>query len=971
VTPVLGPPPPLAANFTTPINFGTGPAAMPVALPAYQVAPLAAAPTAPSDALRAYSGQLHGVPHFAQVMPVQGPPTSRSEANRRSARALGEVPGSPHMDAPDEYRDRRPTDPFFYPTTVNPLTGLGLTLIEQTTPPPRIPTFDGYVRPGATPGPQAVRDGRVSPAREESGAGHLFVPAPVHSFTDQPEEMQLLQQQNDSLARHIQALEHAKSLAAVQSAQALHKIRARQEQLDKEARDAVRKAKEMQSDFSPYPPGTPSGAALGDRLTIGTDGRDTPSSPYPPVLEGPRTSLPSGTGRGTPPPGADRPLWSQEAWQSGTSPTPTGGTARGLQASGAIDAGVSQTMQGQWQSGDSYGETASHDRTAEAILLAMQQGPRGDAGYPPKASTEQSLPTVPCLGAPADLAPNRRAPGGIGDLRPHGPPSLSPTPQAPHQGYEAPPPAPLPAEDVPSTDVEAMANRILSAHQAPGRADQGPVMLPSGQPYVDALGNPLELKRLQLPNIKDDAPEQVLPDLRGYSAGERLPASLDALGAAGAGAGRGGIPLPPDADVSTQQDLTSFQAPLSARGGHERAAVALAHERAPASARGAGSERRASASPGADTSGGGAGDAAAGSAAAPSTPPTPAGAITQRSTSRARQDSARERIPSARGERPRRTGGSSGEEAPSGSASVPQSEEMQAELEECLDTIRWCASSVTRESLQDVKNTGKPAPVVKDVLETVALLLGQTESRWDKLKRFVGSPTFLDKIQRLNFQQNVTREQFKKLRERLGHPDFDEELIKTVCVPVVPLAMWCRAIGVYLSKTKFKGGGEIRPVAAAGAAAQSPSRQQGSGGSRATTSGAYMIFEPDIETLSAEELRSVPELSISRPAVGKITFHGNTDCTGLDFEHIVRLEIGEVLVYPDSQQKPPIGTGLNKAATVTMYQCWPPNGSKLLQDPKSQDRYKKKIKSMTEEKRARFIDYDCNTGVWKFSVDHF
>merc|ERR1712007_173343 len=104
------------------------------------------------------------------------------------------------------------------------------------------------------------------------------------------------------------------------------------------------------------------------------------------------------------------------------------------------------------------------------------------------------------------------------------------------------------------------------------------------------------------------------------------------------------------------------------------------------------------------------------------------------------------------------------------------------------------------------------------------------------------------------------------------------------------------------------------------------------------------IFDPDIDRLSLEELKRVKDLTISRPAVGSITFHGETDCTELDFEHVVRLEIGEVLIYPESSTKPPVGTGLNKAATVTMYQCWPPNPSKLLQDTKSQDRYKKKIK---------------------------
>jgi hypothetical protein len=54
-----------------------------------------------------------------------------------------------------------------------------------------------------------------------------------------------------------------------------------------------------------------------------------------------------------------------------------------------------------------------------------------------------------------------------------------------------------------------------------------------------------------------------------------------------------------------------------------------------------------------------------------------------------------------------------------------------------------------------------------------------------------------------------------------------------------------------------------------------------------------------------------------------------------------------------------------------MYQCWPPNGGRLLQDPASQERYKAKIQKMTEEKLAKFLDYDCNTGVWKFSVEHF
>jgi len=198
-----------------------------------------------------------------------------------------------------------------------------------------------------------------------------------------------------------------------------------------------------------------------------------------------------------------------------------------------------------------------------------------------------------------------------------------------------------------------------------------------------------------------------------------------------------------------------------------------------------------------------------------------------------------------------------------------------------------------------------------------------------------------------------------------------EEQIKQVCVPVVPLAMWCRAIGVYLSKTKFRGGPEIRPVAGAGAAGTMQPHGQLD---QLPPNESYLVFDPDIRNMSDDELRCVQNLTISRPNVGTISFHGITDCTNLDFERIVRLEIGEVLVYPDSSTKPDIGIGLNKAATVTMYECWPPNGRKHLQDPKSQERYRNKIKTMTEEKHAaaaRFLDYDCNTGIWKFSVEHF
>jgi len=132
-----------------------------------------------------------------------------------------------------------------------------------------------------------------------------------------------------------------------------------------------------------------------------------------------------------------------------------------------------------------------------------------------------------------------------------------------------------------------------------------------------------------------------------------------------------------------------------------------------------------------------------------------------------------------------------------------------------------------------------------------------------------------------------------------------------------------------------------------------------------------LVITPDCSVSGTDVGPIVNELTVERPGVGSITFHGLTDCNGLDIPRLVRLGAGEVLVYPEPGSKPPPGQGLNKRATVTMHGCWPPNGRGRLQDARSQERYREKIRKMTEERGATFLDYDCNTGVWKFRVEHF
>jgi len=194
--------------------------------------------------------------------------------------------------------------------------------------------------------------------------------------------------------------------------------------------------------------------------------------------------------------------------------------------------------------------------------------------------------------------------------------------------------------------------------------------------------------------------------------------------------------------------------------------------------------------------------------------------------------------------------------------------------------------------------------------------------------------------------------QHRRLKKSLLNPDFEQEYVRSVFQKVYPMAVFCRACGAYLAESRS----EERPQDVETIVDRRDS---------------YLSFSPDLRQMSPVALQAVQDLKVTRTDIGSIHFHGWTDCRGMDFDSIISLEVGEVLVYPDPKTKPPPGEGLNKPATVTMFQCWPPNGSDCLKDQRAQEKYRRKIQQMTEKKNAYFLDYDCRSGIWKFQVEHF
>eukprot|EP00981_Chlorochromonas_danica_P006297 scaffold1355_cov154-Ochromonas_danica.AAC.15 len=126
---------------------------------------------------------------------------------------------------------------------------------------------------------------------------------------------------------------------------------------------------------------------------------------------------------------------------------------------------------------------------------------------------------------------------------------------------------------------------------------------------------------------------------------------------------------------------------------------------------------------------------------------------------------------------------------------------------------------------------------------------------------------------------------------------------------------------------------------------------------------------PDIQVLkkmSSADLSRVRSFTVFRPNVGKIEWEGLTDVRNLDLDAIVNIEPREVFVYKDVD--PPVqGTGLNKAAIITLYGVL----SKPPLTAENKAKFQTKLKAFCASNDATFLSYNDESGEWTFEVQHF
>ncbi|KAK6211005.1 nucleoporin autopeptidase [Colletotrichum tabaci] len=139
--------------------------------------------------------------------------------------------------------------------------------------------------------------------------------------------------------------------------------------------------------------------------------------------------------------------------------------------------------------------------------------------------------------------------------------------------------------------------------------------------------------------------------------------------------------------------------------------------------------------------------------------------------------------------------------------------------------------------------------------------------------------------------------------------------------------------------------------------------------------GAYWM-SPTKEVLASMnrvQRQQVTGFTVGRDNVGSVQFKVPVDLTNIDLDEIfggiVILETRSATVYPIAAKKPPVGKGLNVPATITLEQSWPRGRDK--RPSNDAKRFHKHVERLKRIENTTFENYDTETGIWKFSVEHF
>lgn len=136
-----------------------------------------------------------------------------------------------------------------------------------------------------------------------------------------------------------------------------------------------------------------------------------------------------------------------------------------------------------------------------------------------------------------------------------------------------------------------------------------------------------------------------------------------------------------------------------------------------------------------------------------------------------------------------------------------------------------------------------------------------------------------------------------------------------------------------------------------------------------------------LKGMSRQQLQNIGHFTVGRENVGRVEFgrNGHVDLSTVPLDSIcgdiVRLKPRNATVYEDDDSKPPMGEGLNVPSTIFLEQSWPRSSrasgvttQSKLSATKELEVHKRRLARVYG---TTFKDYDPETGVWSFTVEHF
>jgi nuclear pore complex protein Nup98-Nup96 len=138
------------------------------------------------------------------------------------------------------------------------------------------------------------------------------------------------------------------------------------------------------------------------------------------------------------------------------------------------------------------------------------------------------------------------------------------------------------------------------------------------------------------------------------------------------------------------------------------------------------------------------------------------------------------------------------------------------------------------------------------------------------------------------------------------------------------------------------------------------------------TPGQYYSEPPmaQLRKMDRNSLSAVPNFKVGRQGMGEILFNMGkpVDLTGVDldkvFGDIVDFNTTRIVkVYPETYNKPALGSGLNLPSRVTLANSWPRN-----KYGRKDTKHLERLKRIDD---CSFVAYRPETGEWVFDVPHF